>query len=163
LSSSIIPPPAIRLLLPPPAVVVAGEDEVVGGGAVMVGAEDDEDGDEEDDDVVVPGAVVVSSVAAVPPPPAAAPFCVKSIVCRTGSHFSAVAPNVITGEDAHNSKLLTLAGIVTLIGSMMACAASFPLRTIFTSMPIFLVERLLLLVAADVVGDDETPASPPAP
>jgi hypothetical protein len=162
LSSSIIPPPAIRLLLPPPAVVVAGEDEVVGGGAVMVGAEDDEDGDEDDDDVVVPGAAVVSSVAAVPPP-AAAPFCVKSIVCKTGSHFSAAAPNVITGEDAHNSKLLTLAGIVTLIGSMMAGAASFPLRTIFTSMPIFLVERLLLLVVADVVGDDETPASPSAP
>ncbi len=158
--------------MPPPAVVVAGGDEVVGG--AKVGAEDDdeeeedgdENGDEEEDDVVVPGAVVVSSVAAVPPPPAAAPFCVKSIVCRTGSHFSAAAPNVIIGEDAHNSKLLTLAGIVTLIGSsMMAGAASFPLRTIFTSIPMFLVERLLLLllVAADVVGDDETPAASPAP
>jgi hypothetical protein len=110
--------------------VVAGGNEVVG--AVMVGAEDD---DADDDDV--PEAVV-SFVAA------AAPFWVKSIVRRTGWHIS-TAPTVIA--DAHKSKLLTLAGIVVLIGSMIG--ASFPRRTV-TSMPMFLVERLLL-VAADVV------------
>src|SRR5918996_584760 len=96
----------------------------------MVGAEEDD---------VVPE-VVVSVVA---PPP----FCVKSIVRRTGWHISSAEPTTVA--DAHNSKLLTLPGIVTLIGSIMG--ASFP-RTTMTSMPMFLVERLLLLVvAADVV------------
>ena len=128
--------PPIRLL---PTVV--GGNEVVG--AVMVGAEEDDDGEDGDEngdgDDVVPEVVV--SVA--PPPP---PFCVKSIVRRTGWHISSA--ELTTVADAHNSKLLTLPGIVTLIGSIMV--ASLP-RTTVTSMPMFLVERLLLLVAADAV------------
>jgi len=127
--------PPIRLL---PTVV--GGNEVVG--AVMVGVEDDDDGEDGDEngdgDDVVPEVVV--SVAAPPP------FCVKSIVRRTGWHISSAEPTTVA--DAHNSKLLTLPRIVTLIGSIMV--ASLP-RTTVTSMPMFLVERLLLLVAADVV------------
>jgi len=141
----------------PPVVVAGVESEVVG--AVMVGAEEDDDdggggedgGDENGDGDVVVLEVVVS-VAPPPPPPAA--FCVKSIVRRTGWHISAaeVAPTAAS-EVAHNSKLLMLAGIVTLIGSIIG--ASFP-RTTLTSIPMFLVETVL--VAADVV-DDETPPS----
>lgn len=140
MSSSILPPP-IRLLPP----VAVGGNEVVG--AVIVGAEE-EDGDEEngDEDVVVPEAVVSSVVVA------AVVFCVKSIVRRTGWHISAAGmPASIA--DAHNSKLLTLAGIVTLIGRLIG--ASFP-RIRLTSTPIFLVERSLL-VAVPPSG------SPPAP
>jgi hypothetical protein len=122
--------------------VVAGGNEVVG--AVMVGAEDD---DADDDDV--PEAVV-SFVAA------AAPFWVKSIVRRTGWHIS-TAPTVIA--DAHNSKLLTLAGIVTLIGRLIG--GSFPPRTILTSIPMFLVGSKSLLVAEDDVVEAVPP--PPAP
>jgi hypothetical protein len=110
----------------------------------MVGAEEDDDGGEDGDengdgDVVVPEAVV--SVAAAPAPP----FWVKSIVRRTGWHISSAEPTTVA--DAHNSKLLTLAGIVTLIGSIIG--ASLP-RTTVTSMPMFLVERFVL-VAEDVV------------
>lgn len=146
--------PSIRLL--PPVVVAGVENEVVG--AVMVGAEEDDDdggggedgGDENGDGDVVVLEVVVS--VAPPPPPAA--FCVKSIVRRTGWHISAaeVAPTAAS-DVAHNSNLLALAGIVTLIGSIIG--ASFP-RTTLTSIPMFLVETVL--VAADVV-DDETPPS----
>lgn len=95
----------------------------------MVGAEEDDNGDEDDD--VVPEAVV-ASVAAAP-----APFCVKSIVRRTGWQISStVALPTTIADVAHNSRLLTLAGIVTLIGNIMG--ASFP-RTRLTSMPMFLV------------------------
>ncbi len=124
----------------PPVVAGGNEEEVVG--AAVVGAEEDDNGEDGDDgggdDDVVPEAVV--SVAPAPP------FCVKSIVRRTGWHISSA--ELTTVADAHNSKLLTLPGIVTLIGSIMV--ASLP-RTTMTSMPMFLVERLLLLVAADVV------------
>jgi hypothetical protein len=144
--SSILPLP-IRLLPP----VAVGGNEVVGG-AVIVGAEEDddeeEDGDENGDEdvVVVPEAVVSSVVAAV-----VVVFCVKSIVRRTGWHISAAGvPASIA--DAHNSKLLTLAGIVTLIGRLIG--ASFP-RIRLTSTPIFLVERLLLVAVP--------PSGSPAP
>jgi hypothetical protein len=124
-----------------PPVVAGGEDEVVG--AAMVGAEDDEGDDNGDDDDGIPEAVVLLVVAAA--------FCVKSIVRRTGWHISSAAAAPTTISDvAHNSKLLTLAGIVTLIGSMIGGASFPPPRTRLTSMPIFLVERLLS-VAVDVV------------
>lgn len=110
----------IRLL--PPVVAGGNKEEVVG--AVIEEAEDDNAGGGDDD--VVP---VVVSVGA------AAPFCVKSIVRRTGWHISSAAAASTTIADAHKSKLLTLAGIVVLIGSMIG--ASFP-RTTVTSMPIFL-------------------------
>jgi hypothetical protein len=123
----------------PPVVAGGNEEEVVG--AAVVGAEEDDNGEDGDDDGgdddVVPEVVV--SVAPAPP------FCVKSIVRRTGWHISSA--ELTTVADAHNSKLLTLPGIVTLIGSIMG--ASFP-RTRLTSMPIFLVERFVL-VAEDVV------------
>jgi hypothetical protein len=145
--SSSIPPP-IRLLLP----VAEEEDEVVGD--VIVGAEeeedDGEDGDEngDEDDDVVPEAVVSVVAAAV--------FCVKSIVRRTGWHSSAAGvPSSVV--DAHKFKLLTLAGIVTLIGRLIG--ASFP-RTRLTSMPIFLVERLLL-VAVPPSGSPASASSSP--
>jgi hypothetical protein len=136
--------PPIRLLPP-----VVGGNEVVG--AVIVGAEEDDedDGDENgDEDVVVPEAVVSVVVAAV--------FCVKSIVRRTGWHISAAGvPTSIA--DAHNSKLLTLAGIVTLIGRLIG--ASFP-RIRLTSMPIFLVERLLLVAVPPSGSPASAPSSP---
>ena len=144
--SSILLPP-IRLLPP----VAVGGNEVVG--AVIVGAEEEEDDEEEEEDgdengddvIVVPEAVVSSVVAAV------VVFCVKSIVRKTGWHISAAGvPASIA--DAHNSKLLTLAGIVTLIGRLIG--ASFP-RIRLTSMPIFLVERLLLVAVP--------PSGSPAP
>ena len=135
--------PPIRLLPP-----VVGGNEVVG--AVIVGAEEDdeEDGDENgDEDVVVPEAVV-SVVAAV--------FCVKSIVRRTGWHISGAGVPTSIAE-AHNSKLLTLAGIVTLIGRLIG--VSFP-RIRLTSTPIFLVERLLLVAVPPSGSPTPAPSSP---
>jgi hypothetical protein len=160
-SSSILPSP-IRLLLPP-AVAVVGENEVVSGSAVIVGAEEDdeeeEDGDENGDEgvvVVVSEAVVVSSVVVVAPAVAAVVFCVKSIVRRTGWHVSAAGvPTSIA--DAHNSKLLMLAGIVTLIGRLIG--GSFP-RIRLTSMPMFLVERLLLVAVPPSGSPASAPSSP---
>lgn len=154
-SAILLLPPPIRLL--PPVVAIVGGNEVVGGGAVIVRAEEDDDeeeeGDEngdEDDVVVVPEAVVSSVVAAV------VVFCVKSIVLRTGWHISAAAAGVPTSiADAHNSKLLTLAGIVTLIGRLIG-ACSFP-RIRLTSIPIFLVERLLLVAAVPPSGSPSAP------
>lgn len=145
-------------MLPPPAVIaVVGANEVVvgAGGAVIVGAEEDEEeeeGEEEDgDENGDEGVVVAPAVVAV--------FCVKSIVRRTGWHISAVGvPASIA--DAHNSKLLTLAGIVTLIGRLIGGACSFP-RIRLTSMPIFLVERLLLLLLL-AVPPSGSPASAPS-
>ena len=164
MSSSILPSP-IRLLLPP-AVAVVGENEVVSGSAVIVGAEEEEeeeeeeDGDENGDEgvVVVSEAVVVSSVVVVAPAVAAVVFCVKSIVRRTGWHVSAAGvPTSIA--DAHNSKLLTLAGIVTFIGRLIGGACSFP-RIRLTSMPIFLVERLLLVAVPPSGSPASAPSSP---
>jgi len=146
--SSILPP--IRLLPP----VAVGGNEVVGG-AVIVGAEEyddeEEDGDENgDEDVVVVPEAAVSVVAA------AVVFCVKSIVRRTGWHISAAGmPASIA--DAHNSKLLTLAGIVTLIGRLIG--ASFP-RIRLTSMPMFLLERLLLVAVPPSGSPASAPSSP---
>jgi precorrin isomerase len=113
-------------LLPPPAVIaVVGANEVVvgAGGAVIVGAEEDEEeeeGEEEDGDENGDEGVVVVAPAVV------AVFCVKSIVRRTGWHISAAVGVPASIADAHNSKLLTLAGIVTLIGRLIGGACSFP-------------------------------------
>jgi hypothetical protein len=144
-------------LLPPPAVIaVVGANEVVvgAGGAVIVGAEEDEEeeeGEEDGDENGDEGVVVAPAVVAV--------FCVKSIVRRTGWHISAAVGVPASIADAHNSKLLTLAGIVTLIGRLIGGACSFP-RIRLTSMPIFLVERLLLLLLA--VPPSGSPASAPS-
>ncbi len=59
--------------------------------------------------------------------------------------------------DAHKSKLLTLAGIVTLIGRLIG--ASFP-RIRLTSMPIVLVERLLLVAVPPSGSPASTSSSP---